>query len=93
MCVVSMIGDHFNEKWKQPYQEGAFNNVSRLEFDLLRRDVLEMKELLKKALEYDNRTHQPDCHVDEKIEFLKKFAELFGIDLKDLFDKKLDNNK
>lgn len=93
MCVVSMIGDHFNEKWRQPYQDGAFNNITRLEFELLRQDVLEMKELLKKALEYDKKNNEPDCHIDEKINFLKKFAELFEIDLAEIFVKKLDNNK
>lgn len=84
MCTVSMIGDHFNEKWKGPYDDGAFNNVTRLEFELLRRDVLEMKELLKKALEYDKKNNEPDCQIEEKMEFLKKMAELFNVDLKDV---------
>lgn len=58
--------------------------ITRQEFDDLKRDVLEMKELLKRAKEYDERTGQTDCEQDEKLAVLRKVAELVGVDLKDV---------
>ena len=51
--------------------------VSRAEFDKLKRDV----EELKRAKEYD----EPDCEMDEKVELIRKVAELVGVDIEDLF--------
>lgn len=59
--------------------------VSRKEFEQLKKQVEEMHELLKRAHEYDLRTNQHECHMDEKVELLKKIAKVFGIDLKDIF--------
>ena len=58
------------------------------EFQELKKEVLEMKELLKKAIRYDEIHNQPECEVEEKIELLKKVAELVGVDLKDIFKEK-----
>lgn len=90
MCVVSMVGDHYTDKWVdhrtvvipsmwQP-------NVSREEFEALKRDVDEMKALLKRAKEYDLRNGEPDCEMDDKIALLKKVAEMVGVSLDDVFD-------
>lgn len=87
MCVVSMIGDHYSDKWKQPnYQQifSTFPEVSRHEFEALKKEVLEMKELLKKAVEYDKKNNEPACEIEEKVALLKKIAELVGVDLKDI---------
>jgi hypothetical protein len=59
--------------------------ISREEFDALRRDVLDMKELLKRAKDYDERNGEPDCEIDEKVAFLRKVAALVGVDLDDVF--------
>ena len=103
MCVVSMVGDHYSEKWRwlepytqQPYTQPTITNippgnnpgVSNKEFQELKKEVLEMKELLKKAIRYDEIHNQPECEVEEKIELLKKVAELVGVDLKDIFKDK-----
>lgn len=110
MCVVSMIGDHYHEKWKTlPYQQQPPYNpgsplptppiglgdifkdllkpspISREEFEALRKDVLEMKELLKKAIEYDKKNNEPHCEVEEKIKTLKLIASWVGVDLSDVF--------
>lgn len=42
------------------------------EFDALKREIEEMKKLLMKAKEYDERTGQPDCEMDDKVELLRK---------------------
>jgi len=62
-------------------------NVSREEFDRLKRDVEEMKALLKRAKEYDERNGEPDCEIDEKMATLRKVAELVGVNLDDVIGK------
>lgn len=94
MCVVSMIGDHFHDKWNTPYNQNIIKeieiwrnsnfpkpNVTREEFDNLKKEVLDMKELLKKAFDYDKKNNEPNCEIEEKIATLKRVANLFGIDI------------
>lgn len=86
MCVVSMVGDHFSDKFK-PIQP-AFNyvqGISQAEFDQLKKEVLEMKELLKKAIKYDKDNNEPDCQKEDKIKLLKEIAKAVGVDLEDIF--------
>ncbi len=96
MCTVSMIGDHYNDKWRpqpwyqsQPAIGGLFqpSAISRAEFDDLKRDVLEMKELLKRAKKYDEENGEPDCEMDEKMDLLRKVAKLVGVDLAEVLQK------
>ena len=71
MCVVSMIGDHYHDKWKwvepiiNPNQYIPNYNISvgisREEFEQLKKEVLEMKELLKRAVKYDIENNEPNC--------------------------------
>jgi len=98
-----MIGDHFKDKWKDnplinpnQYQTPnpitttntwSFDLVTKSEFEALRKEVLEMKELLKRAVEYDKKNNQPHCEMDEKVALLKKVAELVGVSLDDVFKK------
>lgn len=94
MCVVSMVGDHYRDTWgPQPWFEPLINPVpqypapapvSREDFDELKRQVMEMKELLKRAKEYDERNGEPECEIDEKMDLLRKVAKMVGIDLDDV---------
>lgn len=97
MCTVSMIGDYYGDKWNPlkdwgrapnlipgPHQPFEFP-VTRTEFDALRKDVLEMKELLKRAVEYDKKNNEPHCEQEEKIALLKQVAKFVGVDLSDVF--------
>ncbi len=95
MCVVSMVGDHYNDKW-EPYrkyiQTGIFPTytppqVSKEEFDSLKKEVENMKELLKRAKIYDEKNNEPDCEIEDKMEFLRKVAKLVDIDLDDVIGK------
>jgi hypothetical protein len=91
MCTVSMIGDHFNDKWRQPEYQRIYTNipdVSRSEFESLKKEVEEMKALLKRAKEYDERNNEPDCELEEKMAMLRKFADAVGLDLDDIIKKK-----
>ena len=40
-----------------------------------------MIELLKKAKEYDTRTGQPDCEMEDKVAFLRQLAKYLNVDL------------
>lgn len=51
----------------------------------LRRDVDEMKALLKRAHQYDIDNDEPHCEMDEKVAILKAVAEALGVDLGDVF--------
>lgn len=93
MCVVSMVGGYFDDKWRNPNGTGSTNypqiisdpnSASKEDLEKLRQEVLEMKELLKRALKYDKDNKEPHCEMDEKVATLKKVAEIVGVDLKDL---------
>ena len=43
--------------------------------------------MLKKAKEYDERTNQPNCELEEKIEFLRKMADMVGVNMEEVFGK------
>ena len=101
MCVVSMIGDHYRDHWTDPQRDGWHipyvpptqpivlpSPVSKEEFDALRKEVLEMKKLLKRAKDYDEKNNEPDCEIDEKMELLRKVAKLVGVDLDDVIKPK-----
>lgn len=88
MCAVSFVGDFYSDKWRQPNYGPIYvtgNEVTRFEFDALKKEVLEMKELLMRAKKYDEETGQPDCEMEDKVALLKKVAELVGVDLKEVF--------
>lgn len=102
MCVVSMVGDHYADKWapripdwfpEEPVKwPGAtiipLVNIRREEFDALKRDVEEMKALLIRAKEYDERNGEPDCEIEEKMDLLRRVAKLVGVDLDDVIGAK-----
>lgn len=99
MCSVSMIGDHYRDMWQpkpwypslpavpMPQTSPIIINqpeISRAEFDELKRQVLEMKELLKRAKKYDEDNGEKDCEIDEKMDVLRRIAKLVGVDLNDV---------
>lgn len=67
--------------------------ISRAEFDELKRQVAEMKELLKRAKAYDEATGQADCEMDEKMDILRKVAKMVGVDLGDVLGKATPANQ
>lgn len=100
MCTVSMIGDHFRDRWTPwpnvyptipppttdpPSLIINQQGVSKADFDALKKDVEEMKALLLRAKQYDEENGEPDCEMDEKVALLKRVAEMVGVDLGDVF--------
>ncbi len=97
MCVVSMIGDHQQDKWREPYvypstSEPVVNwrfesGVSREDFEALKKEVEELKKLLIKAKIYDEENGEPACEMEDKVALIKRIAEAVGVDLEDVFGK------
>jgi hypothetical protein len=96
MCVVSAVGDNWRDRLPETYpwinpnpQPGQTiilsPPISRQEFDKLKAEVEELKKLLKAAKEFDEKTGQPDCEMDDKVNLIKRVAELVGVDMKDVF--------
>jgi hypothetical protein len=55
--------------------------VTRAEFDQLKRQVEEMVALLKRAKAYDEANNEPDCELEDKMNFLREVARRVGVDL------------
>lgn len=93
MCVVSMVGDHYDDKWRGPFSQKlvntgktyTFTGVSQKEFDDLKKEVDEMKKLLIRAKLYDEENEEPNCELEDKVAFLRKIAEAVGVDLEEVF--------
>lgn len=102
MCVVSNIGDGFADRWRdrfppnqttpyyppsQGYSTWTPPQVTKQEFDELKKEVEALKELLVAAKKYDEVSGQPDCHIDEKVELLRKVGEWIGVNFDEIFKK------
>lgn len=94
MCVVSMVGDFYTEKWKpytQPIQLPQQQTwiftppVSREEFDRLLKEVEDMKALLIRAKKYDEDNNESECEMEDKVKLLKLIAKEMGVDLSEVF--------
>jgi hypothetical protein len=94
MCMVSNIGDGWAEyipkKYPQfvpkPQQQIILSSeVSRVEFEALRKEVVELKKLLEAAKKFDEATGQPECQMEAKVKLIKEIAKLVGVDLGDVF--------
>ncbi len=59
-------------------------NVSRKEFDDLKKEVEQLRDLLKKAQEFDKATNQPSCDNHDKLALIRGLAQALGVDLSDL---------
>ena len=96
MCVVSYLGDayrtDFPERWPNlpagapgsPSVIFSPGSISREEFEALRAEVRELRTLLEAAKQFDAKTGQPDCEMDEKVEFIRKLADFVGVDMGDV---------
>lgn len=100
MCSVSVVSQYWQDQLpNQPYWQhlpGTINPglgglvpppITRFEFEQLRNDVNELKELLKAAKKFDDATGQPDCEMEEKVAVIKAIAEMVGVDLSEIFGK------
>lgn len=101
MCVVSNIGDSwrddFPRSWPQfpppskpetpnPLPWAIPQQVSQKDIDDLRKEVEELKKLLRAAKEFDEKTGQKHCEMEDKVRFIKQVAKSLGVNLEDVLD-------
>lgn len=63
------------------------SGVDKQEIEKLKKEVAEMKELMRKAKIYDEKNNEQNCENDEKMNILRKIAEAVGIDLDEVLKK------
>ena len=66
MCVVSMISDHYMDKYPQPAMWPTPNGGWTIP-----KEYADYQELLRKAKLYDEMTKQKDCPAPDKVEWQK----------------------
>lgn len=96
MCTVSNMGDaykrDFYDRWPNLVQTTTSLppvnlGVPQEDFDALKAEVEELKLLLLAAKRFDDNTGQPECQMDEKVEFIKTLADMLGVDMEEVFGK------
>ena len=65
--------------------------VTKKEFDALKKEMEELKKMLLAAKKFDEATGQPDCEMDEKVALIKQVAKHVGVDMNEVFGKDDDN--
>ena len=88
MCTISMIGDGWREQFPQRWPnynvvDGTL--VTRAEFDALKKEILELKNLLLAAKKFDEATGQPHCETDDKVQLIKEIAKAVGVNMDEVF--------
>jgi hypothetical protein len=80
MCTVSMVMDHYWDKW-QPYQpSNPFVPIGVVPLPAIsKEEIEEFRRLLERAREYDKRNNEPDCELAQKRERVKRLAEELGV--------------
>ena len=97
MCVVSMVIDNYRDRQWPDYTRTTsipqlFNHdhslVTKADIRDLKRHLIELKELIVAAKKYDEATGQPECEVDEKVDFLFEVADRLGVDMDDVLERR-----
>jgi hypothetical protein len=85
MCVVSMVMEHYTEKWDRLIPRDPFFPL-RVPLTppipapaITPAEIEEFHVLLARAREYDRKHNQPDCELAEKKAVLQKIAEALGV--------------
>ena len=90
MCVVSMVYDHFYDKWDkyprpQPYRVVPpvlpFVPYPTLPPQITPKEIEEFKKLLEKARKYDEDNNQKDCELESKRKKLQDLAKELGVEI------------
>lgn len=90
MCTVSMIMDHYSDKWHElvpepelPYKPTVPHpfTLRPINYEPLVTDeeIREFRTLLKRAREYDKRNNEPECELESKKQRVRELAEELGI--------------
>lgn len=80
MCVMSMVMDHYQEKWEPRLYQTTLT-VGSTWPAITPEEVAEFRTLLERAREYDRSTGQPDCELDTKRQAVKSIAKQLGVEI------------
>lgn len=95
MCVVSMVMDHYWDKWGTYPRPSPFQQPKYPPFEdpfspfvqppvtpqITPDQIEEFKKLLERAREYDKRNKEPECELQEKKQRLLDLAKELGVDI------------
>ena len=87
MCVVSMISDHYIDKWGQyPVPTVTYPSTNQPIITVYPpaispEEIAEFRRLLERAREYDRKNNEPECELADKVALLKQIAKALGVDL------------
>ena len=85
MCAVSNLIDQRRDHFAPIVQPWPAPAVSKEEHEALKRDLEELKKEIRSAQEADKKMGLADCEMEEKVDFLKKVAEILEVDLEDVW--------
>ena len=80
MCVVSMVMDHYRDKWS-PLTQPSYPTITNREPAITDAEIREFRELLNRAREYDKRNNEPECEMESKKEAVRNLAKILGVDV------------
>jgi hypothetical protein len=90
-----MVMDHTWDKWQKyvppqplPYRPVEIEPYTPQPLPFTDTEIEDLRDLLRRAREYDKDTDQPDCELEEKKQRLLKLAEELGV--KDKVEKILE---
>lgn len=91
MCVVSMIMDHYHDKWAPYYPQPTVPVYPPVPYvpmpmpvpAISPEEVSEFRRLLERARAYDRKHNEPDCELEEKKRKVRELAKALGVDLGD----------
>lgn len=78
MCVMSMVMDHYWDKWRrpEPFDQGLLPPVPQI----TPAEIDEFRKLLDRARKYDQKHRQPDCETEDKKRKLLDLARELGVE-------------
>lgn len=87
MCVMSMVMDHYHDKWKPLVEPATIPApppylpwVAPVPM-ITPAEIEEFRRLLERARKYDAEHAQPDCEMEEKRQRLKDLAKELGVEI------------
>ncbi len=87
MCVVSMIMDHYDDKWNKKIQEPKTIKPDLTPYTFPKQpyitpeEIEEFRTLLERAREYDKRNNEPDCEMESKRQRILDLAKELGVEI------------